>query len=776
MRKNVLLTLVSVWYFALVVYANGEPNTPKTIQGGKESPIVLGGGSGLYVLTEGNSCVTANPQVALPAPRIISILLDPPPNDNCIDATIISDGDSIEYNALEATFDGPGDQIITPDIWYRYTASTTGPVRIQLDNFGENDFPHIALYDSWSCPEYVAPPTPVSLQGGETIQTATSIADVFPMAYNGTLSGYNHNYDLPCALANNNPDVVYSYTALANDSITISLCPSDTVSWIPVLAILDGDGNVLACEKDYNWFQTFILNFPVTLGETYYLVISNLTYNSELDYTLVITSPDHVLISYPERQLSNVMRLDFDAMAGHEYLIELGSRAAGIYVFPLSTGFISIGPAPAYPPNDNCENATDGGILAPGNPLQFTGENWGATPDCEAISDLPEIWVEFTTLEQMDVMLNYCGTTSIENTLIMATTFSNSCPCGPFCAVWGEIDLGTPFMNCPNYTMNLAWYNLPPGTYRYPMMLCAEIEGQYQINITGAQRQICTEDAFFGQRPSSISDMEGTNFARSEVWSGLAVAAEFSTASSDTIDQITWWGGYNMIYGAACVPDSYSFQIIFCDVDGPNPRDTVASYYAIVEPEPTGYIISEMPQLKFKVDLNPPLQLTEGWVIIRGTSSEIDSCGFLWQDCPAGDEARQYNEADHQWQNAGLGTAFCLTATAIPPGPCQYSIGDVNNNAAFNGIDVTYGVSYFKGGNVPPYSCLCNGSIWYVAGDVNGSCVFNGIDITYMVSYFKGGPSPVPCPQCPPAGYSAGNNPIVPTLQPKNINSNIGAE
>lgn len=85
----------------------------------------------------------------------------------------------------------------------------------------------------------------------------------------------------------------------------------------------------------------------------------------------------------------------------------------------------------------------------------------------------------------------------------------------------------------------------------------------------------------------------------------------------------------------------------------------------------------------------------------------------------------------------------------VIPG-CTYVTGDINNNGTFNGIDVTYGVGYFKGGNPPPYSCLCNGSTWFVAGDVNGNCSFNGIDITYMVSYFKGGSAPISCPACAP--------------------------
>jgi hypothetical protein len=86
-------------------------------------------------------------------------------------------------------------------------------------------------------------------------------------------------------------------------------------------------------------------------------------------------------------------------------------------------------------------------------------------------------------------------------------------------------------------------------------------------------------------------------------------------------------------------------------------------------------------------------------------------------------------------------------------GGCDYVDGDINNSRVLNGLDVIYGVSYFKGGPVPPYSCECTpGHIWFVSGDVNGSCTFNGLDITYLVSFFKGGPIPVPCPDCPPNG------------------------
>jgi len=82
---------------------------------------------------------------------------------------------------------------------------------------------------------------------------------------------------------------------------------------------------------------------------------------------------------------------------------------------------------------------------------------------------------------------------------------------------------------------------------------------------------------------------------------------------------------------------------------------------------------------------------------------------------------------------------------------CSYITGDINNSGKANGIDIVYGVVYFKGGPPPPVRCDCppNGLL-YVAGDVNGNCEFNGIDIGYYVSFLKGGSALIPCPDCPP--------------------------
>jgi photosystem II stability/assembly factor-like uncharacterized protein len=98
------------------------------------------------------------------------------------------------------------------------------------------------------------------------------------------------------------------------------------------------------------------------------------------------------------------------------------------------------------------------------------------------------------------------------------------------------------------------------------------------------------------------------------------------------------------------------------------------------------------------------------------------------------------------------GIILYTTTGGEPPSSCDYVPGDVNYNGVTNGLDVIYLVAYLKGGDEPPYSCICgtHGDL-FVGGDANGSCDVNGLDVTWMVAYYKGGPGIIPCPDCPPA-------------------------
>jgi hypothetical protein len=89
---------------------------------------------------------------------------------------------------------------------------------------------------------------------------------------------------------------------------------------------------------------------------------------------------------------------------------------------------------------------------------------------------------------------------------------------------------------------------------------------------------------------------------------------------------------------------------------------------------------------------------------------------------------------------------------------CDYAVGDVNGSDSYNGLDITYGVNFFKYGTPEPQcpygSCpIPPCDAFFYCGDVNASCNYNGLDITYGVNYFKyGSPGPNPCGDCPPVG------------------------
>ena len=87
---------------------------------------------------------------------------------------------------------------------------------------------------------------------------------------------------------------------------------------------------------------------------------------------------------------------------------------------------------------------------------------------------------------------------------------------------------------------------------------------------------------------------------------------------------------------------------------------------------------------------------------------------------------------------------------SIDPHGCEFIIGDVNGSDSYNGLDITYGVAYLKGGN-PPECIECGWCpAWHYCGDVNGSCSYNGLDITYGVAFFKGGDPPIYECECTP--------------------------
>jgi hypothetical protein len=143
-------------------------------------------------------------------------------------------------------------------------------------------------------------------------------------------------------------------------------------------------------------------------------------------------------------------------------------------------------------------------------------------------------------------------------------------------------------------------------------------------------------------------------------------------------------------------------------------------------------------------------------------TSPVEICSYLSEKIRIPTTVNPSGQVIAAWEDGRYDPSWDIYLQNVNPdgtlGPqggsgCDYVVGDVNGSSSYNGLDITYGVAFFKGGPVPPYECECTpGNTWYVAGDVNNSCSYNGLDITYGVAFFKGGPDPMPCEDCPPVG------------------------
>jgi hypothetical protein len=231
---------------------------------------------------------------------------------------------------------------------------------------------------------------------------------------------------------------------------------------------------------------------------------------------------------------------------------------------------------------------------------------------------------------------------------------TESCPCGT--AIGYNVG---DFADCGNYAdMRLLWEDLPQGTYWYPIASYINNPDYFVLNIVGAVDQVCSDDALFGQSPSSGDDY--MSFYASEAAVGAACADRF-TGVGDTVNQVSWWGA--MIDGDMeyCDSDPHPFQVIFCEnnlLQPSIPGDTLASYNVSVSLMLTGVSFGSYDEVRCVADLSPTVVVpNSGWVIIRGAGD--DGCYFFWQDAGTG-ESIQYIDDSSTWTNLSYNLAFCL--------------------------------------------------------------------------------------------------------------------
>lgn len=73
----------------------------------------------------------------------------PPANDNCADAEPVGNVTNLPFDTTEATHDGTGGCMSSPNIWYCYTAPSSGSVIVSL--CGSSYDTMVAVYNGCSC-------------------------------------------------------------------------------------------------------------------------------------------------------------------------------------------------------------------------------------------------------------------------------------------------------------------------------------------------------------------------------------------------------------------------------------------------------------------------------------------------------------------------------------------------------------------------------------------------------------------------------------------------
>src|SRR4030042_335058 len=72
-----------------------------------------------------------------------------PVNDNCANAKAVCNGTRLAFDTTNATIDGPGHYIRSPNIWYCYTATCNGCATVSLR--GSNFDTKVAAYEGCNC-------------------------------------------------------------------------------------------------------------------------------------------------------------------------------------------------------------------------------------------------------------------------------------------------------------------------------------------------------------------------------------------------------------------------------------------------------------------------------------------------------------------------------------------------------------------------------------------------------------------------------------------------
>jgi hypothetical protein len=353
---------------------------------GQQSQATFGVKAGSHYLIEvGGFNATVKGQ------GVLSITCDDqssqPTNDDCSKAKQIGNVDELHFSTVCATFDGPGHFFTSPNIWYLYTALSTGDVTVSL--LGSEFDTALVVYDTGDCYPKAEDIIETNDDFGGFLQSQ--------ITFHAT-SGHQYLFEV---LGYNSDECGEGVLNVSSEGVQPPPPPSgssDNLAYpAPVGEVTNLPFDTTSAERDGPHFCMYSPNLwycytPSCTGEA---TVS--TAGSSFDTMLTVwrgCGPD---LEYEDMIKCNddfggtrQSQIDWDVEAGEQYLIEVGG-----YDLETGQGLLSISCEGVSPPpasKDNCENAK-----AVGDVKDLAFDTTGATFDGPGLCMVsPNIWYCYT--------------------------------------------------------------------------------------------------------------------------------------------------------------------------------------------------------------------------------------------------------------------------------------------------------------------------------------------------------------------------------------------
>jgi len=244
-----------------------------------------------------------------------------PVNNNCSKAKAVGDVTDLAFDTTDATHDGPGYYINSPNVWYCYTATCNGCVTVSLA--GSNFDTKIAVYDGCDCypsqedliktnDDFDGQQSQVTFAVKAGNQYLIEVGGFNPSVKgqgiiniscdnqssqpnNDDCSNFNQvgnvtelPFDTTCATFDGpghffrSPNLWYRYTAGSTGDVTVSLLLSEFDTALVVYDTGDcypGSGDIIERNDDFGGFLQSQITFHATAGRSYLFEVMG--YNSD---------------------------------------------------------------------------------------------------------------------------------------------------------------------------------------------------------------------------------------------------------------------------------------------------------------------------------------------------------------------------------------------------------------------------------------------------------------------------------------------------------------